>query len=69
MAEIAERNRLTFSERIDRRVEFHRLQGELHLKQAKLKNFKATSATMNRCELQTLFQKLSSSLPSPLSKG
>lgn len=41
MAEIAERNRLTFSERIDRRVEFHRLQGELHLKQAKLKELQS----------------------------
>ena len=41
MAEIAERSRLTFSERIDRRVEFHRMQGELHLKQAKLQELKS----------------------------
>ncbi len=44
MAEISERNRLTFRERIDRRVEFHRLQGELHLKQAKLNELERTFA-------------------------
>ena len=44
MAELSERSRLTFAERVDRRVDYHRILGELHLKQARLKELKITFA-------------------------
>ncbi len=36
MAEISERNRLAMSDRVDRKVDYHRILGEYHVKKAKL---------------------------------
>jgi multidrug resistance efflux pump len=45
MAEISERNRDSISDRIDRRVDYHRLVGEFHTKQARLEELNNTFAT------------------------